>query len=107
VGVRPLGVAYLHLVLLGAFTPAMLHVALGVRGRPMATAAFAAGLAKMLAALLAMGWAPAASVATGLGVNATGLLHAALTAAVIVTPAAVLLLRPGGRVAEPAAPIPR
>jgi hypothetical protein len=114
VGVRPLAIAYLHLVLLGVFTPALLHAALRIRGRPWSTGLFSLGLAKMLAALVAMGWAPAMKLAILMGINAVGLLHAALTAGVMLTLGAVLLLRPGGRWAardtepstEPAARVP-
>jgi len=58
---RPVVLAFLHLLLLGFMTPALLEAIAPPRGKATGrTAALAAGLALMLAALLALGGPPSA-----------------------------------------------
>lgn len=78
---QQLRVAYLHLVLLGAVTPALLATAVAPRLRvPALAAAHGVGLAVTLAALVALGtpWLGALAAGAGAGAGARGLLVAAL-----------------------------
>lgn len=76
---RPIVIAFLHLLLLGFVSPALLH-ALGITGlrTPRRTALYAGGLALMLAALVATGAAPLLEGLRRLGVDFDDLMVAAL-----------------------------
>jgi hypothetical protein len=89
---RPLTIAYLHLVLLGLLTPALVATALRARMSPSTVLAFGAGIATMLLALVASGW-PAAGHAIGrLGIDGAALFRFALIGGAVSAAALLPLL---------------
>jgi hypothetical protein len=76
--VRPITIAYLHLVLLGVVTPALMAAGLRLPHAPLRTAAYAAGLGLMLACLVALGYAPATVALVAIGVTPATLYWGAL-----------------------------
>jgi hypothetical protein len=95
---RPLVLAYLHLVLLGIVTPALVGALFPALRARAATALHAAGLALMLAALVALGWPALARLVVGQGVPLVGLHHGALAGGAVST-AALLWLAGAGAAA--------
>jgi hypothetical protein len=105
---RQLTVAYLHLVLLGLVTPALLHAAYGIERAPRRTAMYAAGLALMVGALGAIGWPALAMALAPVGVDAMLLFRLALVGGALAAAAGIALLVPGAwRGREPSAPAMR
>jgi hypothetical protein len=99
ISARNATVAYLHLVLLGLVTPALLWTALRVERAPRRVALYAAGAGAMVAALGALAVPGALAVLTPYP-GAAGLIRIAAVAGVVTAIAgAALLTRPAG--AEP------
>lgn len=95
---RPVVIAFLHLLLLGFVSPALLH-ALGVTGRraPRRTALYAGGLALMLAALVVTGVGPLLEGLGRLGVGFGDLMVAALAGGAAVAVAVIASVVPVGQ----------
>lgn len=89
---RPLTIAYLHLVLLGLLTPALLVTALRARISSSAALAFGAGLSTMLLALVASGSPAAGEVAGRLGIGGADLFRLAFLGAALSAAALLPLL---------------
>jgi hypothetical protein len=98
---RQMTIAYLHLVLLGLVTPALLAAALGVRAAPRRTAAYAAGLALMVGSLVGIGWPALGVLLHSIGLDAGLLFKLALLGGATSTVAgAALLIRVPSRTLE-------
>jgi len=95
---RPIVIAFLHLLLLGFVSPALLH-ALGVTGlrTPRRTALYAGGLALMLAALVATGIYPLLEGLARLGVGFQDVMVAALIGGAAVAVAVIASVVPVGQ----------
>jgi len=95
---RPVVIAFLHLLLLGFVSPALLH-ALVVTGlqAPRRTALYAGGLALMLAALVATGVGPLLEGLGRLGVGFDDLMVAALAGGAAVAVAVIASVVPVGQ----------
>jgi hypothetical protein len=106
-GSRQITIAFLHLVLLGIITPALVATALGVEAAPKRTAVYAVGLALMVGSLGVIGWPTLASAAAGLGIHAGLLFRAALAGGAVCALAGVALLAGAGAWRRRAADVPR
>jgi hypothetical protein len=93
---RQVTVAYLHLVLLGVVTPALVAVALQQDEAPRRSAAYAAGLALMVGSLAAIGWPALSLPLLSVGVDAGLLFQLALAGGVLCAVSGIAVLR-GGR----------
>jgi hypothetical protein len=93
--IRPLGIAYLHLLLLGAVTPALMSEGLGARNGPRRSIAYAGGLGVMLAALVAVGLPALAPPLAAVGITAGVLYWAALAGGAVCAAAGTMLVAPG------------
>lgn len=97
---RNVGVAYLHLVLLGLLTPVLLAAVYGLEAAARRVAVYTAGLATMLGALAALGWPALGSLLFRAGLGARGLFVAALAGGAACALAAIALLLTGRRPAR-------
>jgi hypothetical protein len=89
---RQVTIAYLHLVLLGLVTPALVATALGVEAAPRRTAAYAAGLALMVGSLGVIGWPALAILVMRVGLDAGVLFKLALAGGALCTVAGIAML---------------
>jgi hypothetical protein len=96
IAIRPLTIAYLHLILLGVVTPVLIAAALRSRAAAGTTLLYAAGLTLMLASLALAAW-PATAVRMATSSFSPLWLHWAPLLGGIVSTAAVLTMLAAGR----------
>jgi hypothetical protein len=89
---RQVTIAYLHLVLLGMVTPALMVAALRIAGAPRLGAAYALGLGAMLLALVGLGWPAVGSLLTSAGLHPGRMFPLALVGGAVCAVAGALLV---------------